>query len=406
MSDVTAPADFSENRILVVDDNPVNRKLLASIVRKAGYEVVTATGGEECLVLARKYPFDLILLDIIMPGIDGFAVCKSLQHDPRTINVPIIMVSSLDISETKIQCFDLGAVDYITKPFHKGEVLARIRSQLGIKNLTASLLKSNEQLQDRQNVIDQDLMAAAAIQRALLPELIPFTDSLQTHYTFRPCERIGGDIFNIFALDDFFVGIYIVDVCGHGVPAAMIATLVSQAMSLSGNVVCTFSKEEKWSRKSSPLQVLERLDRLFPIERFDRYFTISYMVLDLRDGSFSYSSAGHPPILHQKKNNGDVVLLEVGGPIIGLGEFAPQREEGSGQLASGDRLFFYTDGIVELENTAGEMFGVERVELLIKQQKDILLSHYSSAINQGLQNFSSDITANDDISLLCLEYLG
>ena len=406
MSDIIVPPDCSESRILVVDDNPVNRQLLASIVGKAGYEVATATGGEECLRLVREYSFDLILLDIIMPGMDGFAVCKSLQNDPQTMNVPIIMVSSLDISETKIQCFELGAVDYITKPFHKGEVLARIRSQLGIKNLTASLLQSNKALQDRQNVIEQDLMAAAAIQRALLPELIPFTDRLHTHYTFRPCERIGGDIFNVFALDDHSVGVYIVDVCGHGVPAAMIATLVSQAMALSGNVVCTLYAEEKCSWIKSPLQVLGRLDRLFPIERFDRYFTISYRVLDLRDGSFSYSSAGHPPIIQQKKNNGDIVLLEAGGPIIGLGEFAPPREEGAGQLAPGDRLFFYTDGILELENAAGEMFGVENVELLIKQQKDIPLARYSEGIHQGLQNFSSDITANDDISLLCLEYLG
>jgi len=154
-----------------------------------------------------------------------------------------------------------------------------------------------------------------------------------------------------------------------------------------------------------PLEVLDGLDRLFPIERFDRYFTISYMALDLRNGSYSYSSAGHPPILLRKKN-GDVVPLEAGGPIIGLGEFAPKREEETGQLARGDRLFFYTDGIVELENMEGEMFGVERIELLVKQQKDTPLSHYSSAIDRGLETFTPNGVAIDDISFLCLEYLG
>ncbi len=405
MSDATAVADFTDSRILVVDDNPVNRELLASIVRNAGYDVVTAIGGKEALELVRRHPFDLILLDIVMPEMDGFAVCKSLQEDLQTRDVPIIMVSSLDLSETKIHCFDLGAIDYITKPFHRGEILARIRSQLGIKHLTASLQKSNKKLQERQNVIEQDLMAAAAIQRALLPELIPFTDRLQVEYVFTPCERIGGDIFNVFALDDHSVGIYIVDVCGHGVPAAMIATLVSQAMSQSGNVICSLFTEDKCSTIQSPLQVLERLDRLFPIERFDRYFTISYMVLDLRDGSYSYSSAGHPPILLQRKN-GEVVFLEAGGPIIGLGELAPRRETDSGQLTPGDRLFFYTDGIIELENAVGEMFGVEGMKLLVKQQKEIPLGCYSSAIAQGLEKFSHGSPVNDDISLLCLEYLG
>lgn len=89
-----------------------------------------------------------------------------------------------------------------------------------------------------------------------------------------------------------------------------------------------------------------------------------------------------------------------------MGEFAPQREEETGQLSRGDRLFFYTDGIVELENMEGEMFGVERIERLVKQQKDIPLVHYSSAIDRGLETFTPNGVANDDISLLCLEYLG
>ncbi len=194
------------------------------------------------------------------------------------------------------------------------------------------------------------------------------------------------------------------DVCGHGVPAAMIATLVSQAMSAGGNVVHTFSKETKSSRITNPLQVLEQLDRLFPIERFDRYFTITYMVIDLQSGLFSYSSAGHPPILLQK-NSGDVVALQAGGPIIGLGDCAPPREQELGQIYPGDRLFFYTDGIVELENPEGEMFGVERVELLIKQQKKSPLSHYYSAVNQGMEDFTHGVAASDDISLLYFEYL-
>ncbi len=406
MSKTTIPVDSSYNRILVVDDSPVNRKFLASIVRKEGYEVVTAAGGAEALTLAGQNSFDLILLDILMPEIDGFEVCKALQRDPKTMHVPIIMVSSLDVSESKIQCFELGAMDYITKPFYRGEVLARIRSQLKIKHLTASLLKSNKQLRKRQNIIDQDLQAAAAIQRALLPERIPFEDHLQTHYIFRPCERIGGDMFNVFALDEHSVGIYIVDVCGHGVPAAMIATLVSQALSPGGNIVRTFSKETKSFQIKSPLKVLKQLDRLFPIERFDRYFTISYMVLDLRSGLFSFSSAGHPPILLQK-DGGDVVALHTGGPIIGIGDCAPPREQGSGQIHMGDRLFFYTDGIIELENSKGEAPGLERVRSMIKQQKMNSLTQYCSAVDEWIEEFTHGVVSNDDdISLLCFEYLG
>lgn len=405
MSETIVSVDSVHNRILVVEDNPVNRMLLASIVRKEGYDVITAASGKEALALIGKSTFDLILLDIVMPEMDGFSVCRILQSDAQNMHIPIIMVSSLKVHETKVQCFELGAVDYVTKPFHAGEILARIRTQLGIKHLAASLRKSNEQLQDRQNIIDKDLQAAASIQRALLPEDMPFPDHLQVQYIFRPSERIGGDIFNVFVLDEHAVGIYIVDVCGHGVPAAMIATLVSQAMSPGGNVVRIFSKDTKSSTITSPLQVLEQLDALFPIERFDRYFTISYMVIDLQSGLYSYSSAGHPPILLQN-SAGDVVSLEAGGPIIGLGDWVPHREQGSGHIHSGDRLFFYTDGIVELENPEGDTFGVERVKHLIKQQKNNTLSQYSVAVNQGIEDFTHGAVANDDISLLYFEYLG
>ena len=405
MNDIATEPDFHMSRILVVDDNPVNRKLLASILGKVGYEVVSAAGGAEALALVRQYSFDLILLDIIMPEVDGFSVCEILQQDRQTKHVPVIMVSSMDLSETKVRCFELGAVDYITKPFHTGEVLARIRSQLDIKRLTASLLKSNKRLQERQNIVDQDLQAAAAIQRALLPEDIPFSRQLRSQYTFRPCERIGGDIFNVFALGESSVGIYIVDVCGHGVPAAMIATLVSQAMSPFGHLVSTLSHENKVLQINNPLQVLEQLDKLFPIERFDRYFTISYMVINLRSGEFSSSSAGHPPVFLQR-NTGVIEMLEAGGPIIGLGSFAPKRKQETGHIEPGDRLIFYSDGIIELENATGEMFGVERVKSLIEQQKSMPFDHYPQAVDQRLEEFTNGAVANDDISLLYLEYLG
>ena len=366
---------------------------------------MTAAGGEEGLMRAQQDLFDLILLDIVMPDMDGVSVCRALQQNALTSDVPIIMVSSLEVAETKIQCFNLGAVDYITKPFHSGEVLARIRSQLQIRELTKSLQESNKQLQKRQDVIDRDLEAAAAIQRVLLPEKFPFEKHLQGQYTFQPCERIGGDIFNVFALDEHSVGIYIVDVCGHGVPAAMIATLVSQAMSPGGSLVKTIFTATGSYQINSPLQVLEQLDTEFPFERFNQYFSICYMVLDLQTGFFSYSSAGHPPILLQQ-HTGELSSLDAGGTVIGLGDLAPAREEGTGMIHKGDRLFFYTDGIVEIENAEGEIFGAERVKELIYQQQTIPLNQMPQSINRELEKFSPDVLPADDISLLAIEYLG
>lgn len=214
-------------KILVADDHIVNRKLLAGILKEEGYRLIEAEDGEEAVRLVLEEQPDLILLDIIMPKKDGYRVCSELQMDSRSVNIPIIFLSAKSDPEDKIKGLELGGADYVTKPFNRGEVVARVRSQLKIRELTKKLIRANQELLKKQELIEEDLRAAAGIQQSLLPSRPPDVDVVDVAWRFLPCQRIGGDIFNVIQLDEDHLAIYMLDVSGHGVPSAMVAVSVS-----------------------------------------------------------------------------------------------------------------------------------------------------------------------------------
>lgn len=125
--------------ILIVDDNPTNLAVLSQTLKSAGFAVRVAEDGESALQLVARKPPALILLDVQMPGIDGFETCKKLKADPKTQAIPIIFLTALTDVQNKVKGLSLGAVDYISKPFEQEEVLARVRVHLQLKNLTENL---------------------------------------------------------------------------------------------------------------------------------------------------------------------------------------------------------------------------------------------------------------------------
>ncbi len=344
------------DKALVVDDNAINRRILASILQKEGFELLEAIDGEEAVETSLREKPDIVLLDIMMPKMDGYAVCETLKAHDETRDIPIIFLSALSEVSDKIKGLELGAVDYITKPFDRGEVLARVRSQLEIRHLTKSLIEANRELLARQRRLDEDLVAAAQIQKSLIPAAPPEIDNFVFAWEFIPCERIGGDILNIHRLDESHLAIYVLDVSGHGVPSAMVTVSVSQSLSpRTGSILKKNINPPPFYRIVPPADVLAYLDKEYPIERFNKYFTIAYLILNTKTGRILYSTAAHPmPILVRRR--GEIEFLDKGGTMIGTGWPIP-FEEGEVTLEEGDRLFVYTDGIVEYANAAGEQYG-------------------------------------------------
>lgn len=391
--------------ILVVDDQENNVKLLQKILEKEGYVLQVARDGQEGVDSARRQLPDLILLDIMMPQKDGFQVCEELRQDSSTEHIPIIFLSAKTETEDIVKGLDAGGNDYVTKPFNKTEVLARVRTHLKIYQLTKALKAANDDLQDKQNRLDEDLQAAAVIQKSLLPVKEPEITFGRLAWSFLPCDRVGGDIFNFFRLDEEHWALYILDVSGHGVPSSMIAVSVSNMLNPhTGLLIKKAITPPPYYEIISPGNVLAELDQLYPFERFQKYFTMTYVICNCLTGELQYSSGGHPPPLVIRKS-GEIRFLEEGGTLIGLGGVVP-FEEGTCFLEPGDRLFLYTDGITEHQSPSGEFFGRDRFQQTLSRQENRPLDQATDEVFSAVMTFGAGQQPDDDVSLLGFEFQG
>ncbi len=392
-------------RILIVDDSPSVRRLLSLYLRGEDYELIEAVDGREAVRCCLERRPDLVLSDIQMPEMDGYQLCRRLQQDRRTRDVPVIFISARKDAADKVRGLELGAVDYITKPFDRGEVLARIRNQLKIRELTQALLEVNRDLRRKQKHLDEDLRAAGQIQKSLLPEGAPGIPQLEFAWRFFPCEQVGGDVFNIHPLDEDHVALFVLDVSGHGVPSAMVTVSVCQALlPRTGSALKQPVAEPPYYRIMPPAEVLVRLDGEYPFERFEKYFTMVYLVVNVRDGLVRYSRAGHPmPVVIRRR--GGTELLEAGGPVIGVGG-GLSFEEGRVTLAPGDRLFLFTDGITEYRHPRGETFGERRFFRELQHSRRASLDAACQRVIRAMEVFGDGFRPQDDVTLLGMAYRG
>lgn len=391
-------------QILIADDNPANLLLLRRILAREPCALVEAENGDEALQLALEHRPDLVLLDVMMPGLDGYEVALALKQDPHMSEVPVIFLSALSDASSKVKGLEAGAVDYITKPFNKDEVLARVRNQLKLGRLTKELRKANRDLSEKQRRIDEDLKAAAAIQRSLLPSQAPTSDKLIAAWRFLPCDQNAGDLFAFNQLTSSEFAFHVIDVSGHGVPAAMMTVALSQSLAPDNGHTRQAAEDGGEPVVVPPAQVLNHLDVEYPIERFERHFTIAYMLLDLDTGLLRYSRAGHPmPVVLRR--DGTLEELPAGGTIIGLGGVVP-FDEGRCQLESGDRLFVYTDGIPEAANAAGEFFGEDALYRALRSARGLPLDDACGRLIDAVQEFAGTHDFDDDVTLFAIEFDG
>jgi len=392
-----------QEKILIVDDSPDMRVLLARFLKASGYDIAQAENGEGGLRQVREFKPDLILLDIVMPDMDGYQVCERIKADPDSSDIPVIFLSARSEAADKIKGLEIGGADYITKPFDRGEVIVRIQNQLKIRRLTYELIAANSELTEKQKRLDEDLQAAAGIQQSLLPQKLPQIENLGIAWKFMPSEQIGGDIFNVLRLDEDHLGFYMIDVSGHGVPPALVTFSVSQT--LQTHMGYTIRKRPGSCPDYEivpPGEVLKALDAEYPWERFEKFLTIIYLIIDLREGNLTYSNAAHPPPILLRAD-GTLQLLEEGGTIIGLDGILPFEEEQL-TLQEKDKILLYTDGIFEVVNGEGEMFGEERFHALVKSLSLMPVDVIVDEIIVAIKNFVSGVKLRDDVSLLGIEF--
>ncbi|MHC1728336.1 MAG: PP2C family protein-serine/threonine phosphatase [Syntrophobacteraceae bacterium] len=257
-------------------------------------------------------------------------------------------------------------------------------------NLTDREIQKQELIR-KQKQIELDLKAAASIQRTLLPSQLPDFHQVDAAWEFLPCATIGGDIFNLLPLGGGRMGCYMMDVSGHGVHSALVTVSVSQLLQPGSSTLPL----------DSPAAVCEELDRRFPLERFNTFFSMIYIVFDLEAGTLCWCNAGHPPAV-LLRTRGELELLDAGSPIIGLGGILPFTENKK-QVNAGDRIFLCTDGLIERRNQNGDLFGVEGFLAGIGKAGSEPLATSVSLLVRAAMDFGEGIAVADDISLLGLE---
>jgi phosphoserine phosphatase RsbU/P len=386
--------------VLLVMGCAHERQQLAKFLTNLGCKALVAADSETTLRIARSEQLGLVVLETGLPGWDGFQVCGELRLDERTRHIPVVLLSPTIAAEEKIRGLRLGAVDYITKPCDWAEVAAQASSQLELGRVRDALVTANVDLRAEQGRRQAELRAAAAIQKSLLPRLTTehFSD-LSISWRFSPLDQVGGDLLGYAWLDEEHVATYVVDVCGHGLPAAMMTAAIS--ISLAPSIDAGKGVQVKQRTAFSPKEMLERLDREYPIERFDRPFTISYLVFNRKTGEFRSSRAGHPmPIVIRR--DGQIESIEAGGTIIGLDRMLPFDEE-VGRLEPGDSILLYSDGVTECRN-ASNTYGLDGLCGLLRRSSGCSAEILCENIMADLLRFNAGAVMQDDVSVLALTY--
>ena len=373
--------------ILIVDDTPENLRVTSSLLEDH-YRVKVANNGEKALRIVRSNdPPDLILLDIMMPGLDGYEVCRQLQADTITKHIPIIFVTSLVESEDEKHGLDIGAVDYIYKPINPSITLARIKTHLHLKEMYDSL-------QEKNILIETQIELGRSLQEVILPKPLPKIENAKVNYIYNPIEHLSGDFLDFYySASRSKLGFFICDVSGHGVPSSMITTMVKISLNEWGETL------------EYPIETLKKMQGQLKGKLGDYFLTSIIGCLDLKTGHVVVANAGHPPAIIL--NHEGVIILEKGGTILGddiEGEFTQSEFD----LKSRDILLLYTDGIYDFPGKGGDgaLWKWERFIQFMRSQKFPNIESIGLEIIQRIEDLNDRKTAwRDDITIMALQYL-
>jgi sigma-B regulation protein RsbU (phosphoserine phosphatase) len=374
--------------LLVVDNDPAYIRL-AKLILGGEYKILSATSGANALLLLRSAPMpDLILLDVSMPEMDGYEVCRKLKAIPETREIPVIFLTGQTDEADETQGFEVGAVDYIHKPLCPAVVKARVQTHI-------MLCEARKQLARQLLAVNIELEMAREIQLSILPGGTPRIEGLDIAARYIPMSAVAGDFYDFILVDEKHLGVLIADVSGHGLPAALIASMLKVALSAQIPHAC------------DPARVLAGLNQSLYGKFRPHYVTVAYLFVDLEKNVVSHAGAGHPPVLLWRKREGMVRELMENG--LFLGPFAEATFSSiQVPLEAGDRLFLYTDGILEFRSPAGEAFGRDRLRQFIEANHTLSAEHLLETLISQLWRWAEQAPGTaqiDDITLIAIDIL-
>ena len=382
------PSD-AKKTVLLVDDAPENIQVVNSILKDI-YKIRIATNGPKALELAHADPPpDLVLLDVMMPGMDGYEVCRRLKSDTATREIPVIFLTGQTEVEDETKGFEVGAVDYIHKPFSPAVVKARVQTHLVLRGI-------REQLAQQLLTIQKELETARQIQMSILPSEIPKIDGLDIAARYVPMTAVAGDFYDFIQVDEKHIGILVADVSGHGMPAALIASMLKIA--LAGQVAYA----------ADPAKVLLGLNQALCGKFQVHFVTAAYLFVDMEKRTLTYAGAGHPPLLLWGGKSEGVRAIEENGLFLGKFDFA-QYSSVEVPLEAGGWGLLYTDGIAETTDPAGTEFSAGRFREYLAGQKHAEADHFANGLLEELSHWSArgpGADLDDDVTLVAIRVTG
>lgn len=389
----------ARQRVLIVDDEPAFLQQTSSCLEKHGYEVVSARNGKDALAIADEGNIDLILLDIIMPVLNGVEVTKILKRNPRTSEIPIIVVSTMTEYKDRVEFFRIGANDYMPKPIDNGELMARVELQLQVVNLRKEVEAANQTLMQKNRVLEQyltriehDLSVARNLQRALQPPPKNKLANITLYFEHTDSENLGSDYIDYLKDDEDTLHVLLSDVSGHGIPSALLAAQLKML----------FLTTTRRGLRAAPLVgQINRVATHFLIEGY--YFTALYLQYLPASRELTVVNAGHIPLLYYEQASGKIKMVESTNTPLGFIE-DERYAEVKFTPAAGDVVLMITDGLTEHKNAANEMFDISGAIDVLKRHAHEEPEALVKALVKEAREFGELPVFKDDVTLCALKF--
>jgi serine phosphatase RsbU (regulator of sigma subunit) len=373
-------------RLLVVDDVEANRDLLARRLTKLGHEVAVAVNGREALEKIARESYDLVLLDVMMPELDGYQVLERLRDDGSLWRLPVIMISAVDETASVVRCIEMGATDYLTKPFNSVLLKARVSATLERKRL-----RDRERLHARS--LERELEIGREIQMSFLPDSLPQPAGWEIAASFHPARQVAGDFYDAFSLPDGRIGLVIADVCDKGVGAALYMALFRTLIRAGAEAGASANGASMTS------SLIARVNDYIATThgRANMFATIFFAVLDPVSGRVAFVNAGHEPAAVMAPA-GVRARLAPTGPAAGL---LPERQFRTAEtvVEKGETLLAFTDGVTEARGPDGQLFGQERLLRLLAEPSPSAAARLAR-IADAIRAHAAGADPSDDLTLL------